>query len=145
MSYKSWHIYGYGICVSDITEQSVERLETLLSMAPAYQKDIHKWLDEREVSNPEFEDYMEFDQDFGLGLASILKEVILEAEGVELEACNSYDGMNYLLYGPDYSWHPNKGKRLMTEKDAEEIFRKYISVLTDETIEIDYQSVENGC
>lgn len=32
----------------------------------------------------------------------------------------------------------------MTEEAVEELFRKYISVLTDIPIEIDYQYVENG-
>lgn len=30
MSYQTWHIYGYGICVSDITRCTVERLENCL-------------------------------------------------------------------------------------------------------------------
>ena len=34
MSYSEWHTYGYGICVSDITDESVERLQKLISLAP---------------------------------------------------------------------------------------------------------------
>ena len=30
MSYTSWHTYGYGICVSDIKEASLERFQKLL-------------------------------------------------------------------------------------------------------------------
>ena len=93
MSYTSWHTYGYGICVSDITVPSVERLQKLLAMSPVLEKNIREWLDECGISEPDYEDYMEYDQDFRLGLATILKEVILEAENVRLEACDSFEGM----------------------------------------------------
>ena len=36
------------------------------------------------------------------------------------------------------------GLRLVTEDEVAGIFKKYIPVLTDEPIDIDYQSVENG-
>ncbi len=87
---------------------------------------------------------MEYDQDFRLGLATILKDVILEAENVRLEACDSFEGKDYLLFCPDYPWNRNNQKQLMTEEAVDELFRKYIPVLTDIPIEIDYQSVENG-
>ena len=71
-------------------------------------------------------------------------EVILEAENVRLEACDSFEGKDYLLFCPDYPWNRNNQKQLMTEEAVDELFRKYIPVLTDIPIEIDYQSVENG-
>lgn len=144
MSCTSWHTYGYGICVSDIGEPSVERIRNLLEMAPVLKKNIQEWLDECGISDPDYDDYMEFDQDFGLGLAAILKEVILEAENVELEACDSFEGKEYLLFCPDYPWNRKNQKQLETEEDVAGIFKKYIPVLTDEPIDIDYQSVENG-
>lgn len=144
MSYVSWHTYGYGICVSDITECTVDRLQNLLSLAPKFQDEIQSWLEECEITEPSFEDYLEFDQDFRLGLATILKEVILEVEGIELVACDSYDNRDYLLYCPGYPWYQKGRKQLQTEEEAETLFRKYISVLTDDAIDIDYQSVENG-
>lgn len=145
MSYTSWHTYGYGICVSDITERSVERLQKLLAMAPYYQKMVQKWLDDREINEPSFDDYMDFDQDFHLGLASILESVICEADGFELVSCDSYDGKVYLLYCPSYPWYQSWSKQLATEEEARALFQKYISILTDEPIAISYQSVENGC
>jgi len=144
MSYVSWHTYGYGICVSDIPDCTMERLQNLLSLAPEFQRKVQSWLEECEIAEPTVEDYLEFDQDFRLGLATILKEVILEAEGIELVACDSYDGMDYLLYCPSYPWYQKSRKQLQTEEKAEALFRKYVSVLTDEEIVIDYQSVENG-
>ncbi len=144
MGYTSWHTYGYGICVSDIGEPPVERIQNLLAMAPVLQKNIQEWMDERGIADPDYDDYMEFDQDFGLGLATILKEAILEAENVEFEACDSFEEKNYLLFCPDYPWHQQNRKQLKTEGEVEELFRKYIHILTDEAIDIDYQSVENG-
>lgn len=144
MSYSTWHTYGYGVCVSEIKEPSVDRLQSLISMAPVYQQNIQEWFSDCGISEPTYEDYMEFDQDFRLGLATILKEVISEAENIELEACDSYDGRTYLLYCPEYPWNQTGRKQLTTEDAATELFQKYISVLTDEPINMDYQSVENG-
>lgn len=144
MSYQTWHTYGYGICVTDIGECPVERIQKLLAMAPAYQEELQSWLDECEITEPVFDDYLDFDQDYRLGLATILKEVILEAENVDLDACDDFDGKDYLLYGACYPWSHSTHRVLMTEEAVEELFRKYISILTDEAIEIDYQSVENG-
>ncbi len=144
MSYASWHTYGYGICVSDITDESLERLHDLISLAPGYRKKIQDWLDDRGISEPAYEDYLESDQDYMLGLATVLKEVILEAEDVDLVACDSHDGRDYLLYSPDYPWNQGKHRQLMTEESVVELFQKYVSILTDQAIEIDYQSVENG-
>ena len=144
MSYETWHTYGYGINVSEIKECSVERMRKLIALAPSYQNEIQNWLEECEIKDPTFDDYLEFDQDYHLGLATILKEVILESEGIELVACDSYDGNDYLLYGPSYPWSSIGRKRLETENDAEKLFRQYVSVLTDEPIEIGYQSVVNG-
>lgn len=144
MSYTSWHTYGYGICVSDITDESLERLKSLISLAPEYQKKIQEWLDDCGIYEPAYEDYLESDQEFMLGLATVLKEVILEAEDVDLVACDCHDGKDYLLYVPDYPWNQGKHRQLMTEEAVAELFQKYVSILTDQAIEIDYQSVENG-
>lgn len=144
MSYSTWHTYGYGVCVSEIKEPPVDLLQNLISMAPVYQRKIQEWLDDCEISEPTYEDYVDFDQDFGFGLATILKEVISEAENIELEACDSYDEKTYLLYCPEYPWNQTGHKQLTTEDAAIELFQKYVSVLTDEPIDIDYQSVENG-
>lgn len=38
MSYNSWHIYGYGLCVSDIEDLRTEKIQALLAKAPKYQK-----------------------------------------------------------------------------------------------------------
>ncbi len=87
---------------------------------------------------------MEFDQDFYLGLATILKMVIEEAEEICLTACDDYNSVSYLLYQPMYPWYMDSVDRDLTEEKTAEIFRRYISILTDDPIDIGYQEVENG-
>ena len=91
MSYITWHYYGFGICTDAIQTKDVERLQALLAKAPELEKEIQKWLTECGIEDPVWDDYMEYDQDYSLGLATIMKEVILEAEGIEMTACDSYD------------------------------------------------------
>jgi len=144
MSYHSWHNYGYGICVDDIKTESTERLLCLLDMAPKLKREIQEWMDECEIMTPTWDDYMEFDQDYCLGLASILKNVILEREKVELTACDDFNGVKYLIYSPRYPWNLKWRDRWMTKERLNRIFKKYVAVLDDEPVEIDYQSAENG-
>ena len=144
MSYDIWHNYGYGICVDDIGEENIERLQTLLLQAPEVKAKIESWLTERKIKAPSWDDYMEFDQDCHLGLATILSEVIAEVEGINLTACDDYDGNAYLLYKPMYPWQMGDMDCGLTEEKIVGIFRRYISILTATPIEIDYQEVENG-
>ena len=144
MSYDIWHNYGYGICVDDIGEENIERLQTLLLQAPEVKAKIESWLTERKIKAPSWDDYMEFDQDYHLGLATILSEVIAEAEGINLTACDDYNGNVYLLYKPMYPWQMSNMDCGQTEEKIVGIFRRYINILTDTPIEIDYQEVENG-
>ena len=75
MSYSTWHNYGYGIRVDDIKEQSVERLQALLKLAPELDQKIRAWLSELDIAEPDWDDYMDFDQVYYLGLATILQPV----------------------------------------------------------------------
>lgn len=102
MSYHTWHNYGYGICVDDIQEQSVQRLQALLKLAPKLDGKIRAWLSGLSVTEPDWDDYMEFDQTFYLGLATILQQVIEEVDGLCLTACDDSSGRTYLIYQPRY-------------------------------------------
>ena len=144
MSYCSWHVYGYGINVSDIVEKSLPRLQKMLNFAPDYQKSILNWFSEIGLSEPSYDDYMEFDQDYRLGLATILKETILEAEHIEFVSCDDFNGNTYLVYGPSYPWRIPNAEKDLTEEKIRAILSKYVSILTDETIIVDYQEIENG-
>jgi hypothetical protein len=144
MSYVTWHNYGFGICVDDVDTQDVARLETMLKLTPELEQKIHNWLKESSINEPTWADYMEFDQDFGLGLATILQDVIRESEGICLTACNNYDGKAYLLYQPDYPWNMLERERNLTEQDIVSLFQRYVGMLTDKPVNVDYQEVENG-
>ena len=100
MSFYTWHTYGYGICVSDIDCESIEKLKKLLHQAPGVEKAVKDWLKNCNMENPDWDDYMEYDEDYNLGLATFLKEVILECEGIELTACSDLNDNLYLLYEP---------------------------------------------
>mgnify|MGYP006075762323 CR=1 FL=1 len=88
MSFSTWHNYGYGICISDLNFNSVKRLRKLLHKAPEYQAKIKKWMEDIGITKPTMEDYLDFDQDYRLGMTSILCGVINEAEGLNLYACD---------------------------------------------------------
>lgn len=143
MSYKTWTTYGYGICADEI-DTTVERIEKLLSLAPKYQSKIHKWFEESEITEPTVEDYEEFDQDYLGGLATILQTVMQEIEGDIFTYADDYNCAHFLLYCPCYPWQLQEREKIFTEKDIDNIFRKYISILTDTPIQITYHEVENG-
>ena len=52
--------------------------------------------------------------------------------------------MDYLVYEPTYPWNRQEEDQKVTQKMLDEIIRKYVSILTDQEILIDYCSVENG-
>lgn len=144
MSFTTWHNYGYGLCVSELNIDSVEKLYQLLERAPSYKKDFTDWVAECELEDPSFKDLMDFDEDYQNGVATFLKEVISEAEGIELTACDDFDGSTYLLYQPSYPWYLSEKERGLTEEAVASLIREYVSILTDEDLTIDYCSVENG-
>ena len=144
MSFVSWHNYGYGICTDEIQIGSVERIEALLELAPLYRAEIHSWLEECEIKEPTVDDYLEFDQDYELGITTILSEVILEAEGIGFTACNDFNSCNYLIYTPSYPWTLPDKERGLTEKGVGKILQRYVGIVSDTMPDIDYQSVENG-
>lgn len=94
MGYQTWHNYGYGVCVSDIKESSVERVQAMLKLAPNYNAEIQDWFEALDITAPTYEDYIGFDDMYCLGLATLMRTVIEEAEGIEFSACDDFDGRN---------------------------------------------------
>ena len=144
MSYKMWCSYGYGICVDDIREHNVSRLEELLELAPELQGRMRNWLLEKGTAYPDWDDYMEYDTDYDLGLAVILKEAILEIEGIELTACDNFGCEKYLIYQPSYPWNLSEQERNLTEKDVRELLLRNVGILTGEPVAVAHQAVQNG-
>lgn len=144
MSFRTWHNYGYGINVGDIPEPSVDRLALLLDYAPLLRQHIEKWFAENCISEPTYEDYMMFDDMSLYGLASMLAEVISEAEGIDFLACSNFEGDTYLIYQPSYPWALSATEATLTQDKIDAILLKYVSIIADDPIEIDHQEVENG-
>lgn len=144
MSYETWHDYGYGICTDDIACDSVEKMQELLCFAPKFRKSLNKYFSESEIDEPLYEDYIESDDGYSLGLATILFEVINEAEKIEFLACEDLDCKKYLIYPPSYPWRTARRERNLNEEKIRAILQKYIAILTDKEIDISYQSVANG-
>ena len=71
MSYATGHTYGYGVQTSDISITSLDRLKSLVHMAPRYEAEINKWFAKTNITEPSIDDYLEYDQDYGLELATL--------------------------------------------------------------------------
>lgn len=142
MSYQIYITYGYGICVSDLKEPTLKSITDIISVAPIYRKSILDVLNNKD--NPTIDDVYELLEYEHLGIAEILAEVIQECENVELTACDDFDGKTYLVYEPCYPWNLPESDRNITQNTIECIIKKYISMYTDESLEFDYQCVENG-
>ena len=95
------------------------------------------------IESLNIEDFNNLEGDCGeTGLAYVLYEVIF-AE-LTVTVTSDFDNRYYILYEPSYPWSIPNGEKKLTKEVVLRIFRKYISVVTDEGIFIDYQSVENG-
>ena len=101
---ETYHIYGFGVDLSQLGNVSLDRLEQLIGMAPVLESKILKWFKEENINKPKLEDYYEFDEE-NLGLPTLLKEVIFELEGVDLTACEDLNNRTYLLYESRYPWN----------------------------------------
>lgn len=147
MSYHSWTTYGIGFCVDDI-ETTHEKLLKLAAMKPDVLKDVREYLDDifdgEEYTDEDLtmEDFDELEGDYcERGVTYVLCHVIDEIKTV---FADDYNGTQYILYCPCYPWNMSEEEKNLTFEDIENIFTKYIRVLTDKYVAIDYQAVENG-
>lgn len=144
MSYHCWTTDGYGFCVDDI-HTTPKRLMELAAMNEKVLRRVEAYLDEYypgwTIESLNMEDFNNLEGYCGeTGLAYVLYETINLSVSVALDFGNRY----YILYEPSYQWSIPDGEENLTEEDVLRIFRKYISVVTDEDIFIGYRSVENG-
>jgi hypothetical protein len=143
MGYSTWITYGYGICVDDI-DTTVNAIETLLEKAPKFRDEIHSYFKDCDIETPTLDDYLDYDQDFYGGLATILQKVISEVDEIELVYADDYNGVKFLLFTRLYPWEMSEREKNFTQDDLTNLFTKYVSILTNQTIDIDYYDVENG-
>ena len=154
MSYNTWHDYGYGICTDDLKEEiNLVKLMKLIQLAPNLYERVKEYIDtycDGQITETYdiLESYVEEcgENNYG-GLAEIMYEVIKEVEEIELYVCTDFDGAAYLIYPPIYPWQlknmSDKEKNL-TEETLCELYAKYLHVVTDEDLVVEYKSVENG-
>lgn len=144
MSWQCWHTYGYGVKISELQAVSMSKVMDLVQTAPKYAECLNGWLKDCEIEEPTLGDLVDFDEDFHLGLASLLSEVIEEREGIRLTACDDLDGHTYLLFEQTYPWRMSDSDKSLKEEDIQSLMVKYLSQITDEAITIDYYGPENG-
>ena len=146
MSYHSWTTDGYGICVDDINT-TPERLLKLAAMKTETLDDVRDYLNgyfDGEYNNEDLtiDDFDDLEGDYcERGVAYVLFHVIDE---IDIVYADDYDGVPHILYCPKYPWSTPENEKNLTREDVKNIFKKYISILTDEPVIIDYYSVENG-
>lgn len=153
MSYQSWHDYGYGICIDDVNT-TVDKVLNLIHLAPEFEKKFYKWAKDftgydsienivNEITMDDINEY--YNDNFCVdGLAPIVSSVIKECEDIELLACSDYNGFDYLIFSVTYPWSMTDKEKNMTENDVRLLIAKYVNLLTNNPVTIDYQSVENG-
>ena len=113
-------------------------------MAPKLKAEMDAYFKAQEISELTLEDYLEYDTECDNQLASLMRLVIKEAEGIDLVSCDDFNAWNYLLYMPSYPWRMSEADLQMTEEKLDEIFQKYFAVVTDDEISLDYMGPENG-
>ena len=146
MSYNTWHEYGLGFCVDQI-ETTPEKLLRLASLKQEVLKDVRDYLQERfdGLYNDNELTMSDFDELEGncneRGVSYVLFNVI---DDFEVTYAYDFEGTSYILYSPTYPWRMNDKDENLSEQKVIDIFTKYIRILTEDEIEIAYQSVENG-
>lgn len=147
MSYHTWSTDGFGFCVDDI-KTTPERVLKLAELNNETLKDLREYLSETYTDgyvdeDLTMEDFDDFEGNYGeRGLSTILREVINEE--LSIVWADDFDGVDFILYCPRYPWSLKETEKNLTKEDVENILMKYIKILTDDPIEIDYYSVENG-
>ena len=141
MSMKTDIYYGYGIITSKIKIKDVERLKELIHRLPCYEEDVEAYFKAENIPEPTIEDYLSYLEDDN-GLAGLLETLVYDEEGISLYACSDNNGDYYLIYPEAYPWHLVALDLSLSEEKLKAIFQKYVALLTDEPIEIDYQRCE---
>ena len=153
MSMQTWIDYGYGIMATSI-ETDVDRLFKLINTAPKFKEKYMKWLKEEypEIiksadpiwANLSMDDLFSYCGDNGVdGLAAIITEVFNEIEDFCIYSCVDFNGDTYVIFPLCLPWQLTDVERELTEDKLYNIFKNYVSVLTDEYVDIGNQKCEN--
>lgn len=142
MSTCYWHDYGYGVKISALNITSESRIETLLKKAPRFRALIRANFEECGIETPTIEDYEMWDEDYGCGIATVIAAVMKEATGIDFVSTKESGSDDlYIIYSPCYPWEMKDAERELTEAKLNEIYTDFLSIVTDDKINPDYQSV----
>lgn len=145
MASQDFEIRGYGIqfdrkCGCDTT---VERIRSMLALAPAVQQEVDSWFKAINLAPEDVlvEDYADFDQDNYCGIPALIAKVIREVEDIYIESDSDDDGIVYLFLCACMPWEFSDKEQNLTEDELCEIFRKYWNMLYDGTADIGRVSI----
>lgn len=119
MSYRTWHEYGYGFCVDDLSEESVTKI------------------------------YMHYNEEDDCELGEKIINDINSSNCINgFISCFDYDGEMYIMYSAGYPWYMKENDKSMTEQKVKDIITSYMKTVIgiddfDDSI-ISYREVENG-
>lgn len=146
MSFRTYVIYGLGVCSDQAPQVTREGVEALLAMAPETAKYVR--------SHPEYSesddhfanlDWYEADSCCVNGAFALLSDVLAEREHmIYFTLCDDFDGLQYILYEPCYPWEVSVRDMSMTPTSIREIFDKYTMVLYGMTLPVVYYECHNG-
>lgn len=143
MSMKTWINYGIGVCTSELEIKSLEAIKALVALSPCLEKDLKEYFEDCEIESPEIADYLEYDEDCRSGLAYLLQRVINDVENLMFTACDDYEGRIYLIYQPSYPWDMTDKEKSLSEADIKDILAKYLSMVTDDDLDVGEIEAEN--
>ena len=157
--------HGYGICTDFALEgkfkrintpEALEPLKRLINMAPKLAAD-HTMATLLAMEENILEDEMSlawiasdlayalFGDDAGCcGLSYILSLVIAECEDVHMSTTLDANCSEYLLYSKKFPWQMTEREKTLTQSELDAIFSKYVSVLTEEPIDIQFLELDIG-
>ena len=145
MSYHAWTVCGFGFCTDDIVT-TPERIMRLVKQDARVMDNIRRELDAMypngwREDQLTMEDFDGMEGDYGeSGVAFVLSQMM----PVDASWCCDIEGRQYIILEPEYPWHMTEAHQKMTEDEVYGIFRKLIAELTDEAVDIDYLTIENG-
>ena len=143
MSTCYWHDYGYGVNTSALSITSASRFEALLKKAPKFRALIRATFEECGIKTPTIEDYEMWDDNYRCGIAAVIAAVMKEATGIDFVSTKESESDDvYIIYSPCYPWQMKDAERELTEAKLNEIYTGFLSIVTDDKIEPEYQSVE---
>lgn len=132
MKKRTDYVLGYGIHINVLPEITVERLAELIHSAPKFEARLYLEMLEESMSG-----YMR--RTDTLDVATVLREVIKECEGLDLVIAETDedDDEIFLLYPPTYPWEITDNSKIGLA-EISGVFKKYTMILTGQEIEPQY-------